>query len=214
MTPVQARAHVLGHTRLLSPFGVPELRLHLVAPESEAWRAGLEGFGAAMPYWGFAWPGGVALARAILDDPSLVRGRRVLDFGCGGAVEGLAAARAGAAQVDGYDLDPLALVAAALNAAENGVDLTGVVGDPLGLPRGDWSVVLAGDVLYSDEAAARAWPWLRALAGQGALVLVGDPGRATLPEGLERLATYRLPHDGDPRGTTLWDTTVYRVPAP
>lgn len=201
----------LGDTRVASPTLTPELRLHLLTPDCPAWRA-TEPEVLGWPYWAVAWPGGQALARYLLDAPQVVRGRRVLDFGAGGAVEGLAAMKAGAASVVCADIDARAGEAALANAALNGVRLTCRHDDVLGTPRGDFEVVLAGDVCFEPALALRVITWLRALAAEGALVLLGDVGRVPLPrEALEVLATYLAPHDGDVRGGMPWETTVARV---
>jgi predicted nicotinamide N-methyase len=228
----------LAETRAASPTLVPEVTLHLLTPDSPHWHASdPEALG--WPYWAVAWPGGQALARYVLDHPDLVRGRRVLDFGSGGAVEGLAAAKAGAASVLCADVDPLAAEAARANAVLNGVRLAAhharagappasraaqdaaasfapalatTTEDLVGAPRGAWDVVLAGDVCFEPAFAARVIAWLRALAGQGCLVLLGDPSRVALPaDALLDLAAYDAPHDGDLRALTRWTTRVARV---
>lgn len=96
-----------------------------------------------LPYWAFAWAGGRALAQFIAANPTLVAGKRVLDFGCGSGIVGIAAALAGAKTVYVADLDPQALLAAQVNAAVNGVDIQIVDGD---WPQVD--ILLASDVLY------------------------------------------------------------------
>lgn len=205
----------LADTRPASPTLVPEVTLHLLTPDSPHWHAS-DPQALGWPYWAVAWPGGQALARYVLDHPETVRGRRVLDFGSGGAVEGLAAAKAGAASVLCADIDPRAADAARANAALNGVTLDTTIDDLIGTPRGAWDVVLAGDVCFEPAFAARVLAWLRALAAEGCLVLLGDPSRVALAtEALEDLAAYDAPHDGDLRALTRWTTRVARVlPAP
>lgn len=193
----------------LRPWLCPELELWLLSPDSDDWHA-VDPVALGMPYWAFAWPGGQALARYLLDHPEAVRGRRVLDFGSGGALEGIAAARAGA-QVLCADVDPVANEWAQRNAALNGVTLETTADDLIGRPL-DAEVVLVGDALYAPELAARVRPWL---AQSGAEVLVGDPSRVEgALEGLALLARYDAPFDGDPRGLTLWPTSVCRLPRP
>ncbi len=210
---LSSRALVLEHTVEAAPYLVPELQLRLLPPTSPLWSspesvAAASGLVAA--YWAFAWPGGQALARHLLDHPELVRGLRVLDFGAGGAVEGVAAMKAGAASCLCADIDPLAAEAAQLNAAMNGVTLSITTDDVIGRD-GPWDVVLAGDACYERALADRVFPWFDRLSARGAVVLLGDPGRLPLPEDrLQRLADYAAPHDGDPRGTTLWATVVSR----
>jgi predicted nicotinamide N-methyase len=190
---------------------VAELRLHLLteacplwgASEAEAARAGL-----VDPWWAFCWPGGQALARYVLDHPELVRGKRVLDFGSGCAIEAIAAVRAGAASALAVDIDPVAAAAAQLNAQLNDLHIETTSEDLLG-NRVEADVVLAGDVFYDRDLAACALRWLHSL---DALVLVGDPSRGFLDTaGLTRLATYRAHRDGDTSGTDLCDAHVYRV---
>jgi predicted nicotinamide N-methyase len=192
----------------------PELRLHLATERTPLWRmteAQAAAIGLREPYWAFCWPGGQALARHVLDQPQLVRGKRVLDFGSGCAVEGLAALRAGAASVLAADIDPMASVAARLNAELNGLAIETTEEDLVGsLPPFD--VVLAGDVFYDCELAARGLAWLRRLARAGVLVLAGDPQRGFLDlGGLERIASMPALHDGDLTGTIVKDTGIYRV---
>ncbi|GMU62731.1 MAG: hypothetical protein AMXMBFR34_44940 [Myxococcaceae bacterium] len=201
----------LADTRIASPSLVPELSLHLLTPDSPHFHAG-DPDALGWPSWAVAWPGGQALARFLLDHPELVRGRRALDFGSGGAVVGLAAAKAGAAHVLCADVDPLAAEAGRANARVNGVVLEFTTEDLVGAPRGAWDVVLAGDVCFEPAFAARVLAWLRALAAQGCAVLLGDPRRVALADdALELLAAYDAPHDGDPRALTRWPTRVARV---
>ncbi|PZR12883.1 MAG: nicotinamide N-methylase [Archangium gephyra] len=161
-----------------------------------------------MPYWAFAWPGGQVLARYVLDHPEVVRGRRVLDFASGCAVEGVAAAMAGAREVWCADIDARCEELAVRNAVLNGVTVQTTTEDLVGSEL-DFDVVLAGDALYSPELAARVLPWLRA---SKAVVLIGDPLRVPgALVGVERLATYDASFDGDPRGLTTWPTHVLRL---
>lgn len=173
---------------------VPEIRLHLATEITPIWQASeafLAQAGIEPPFWAFAWPGGQALARQVLDGPAL-HGRRVLDFAAGCGIAGIAAALRGA-QVECAEIDPMALAACRLNAALNGVALATPPGDVVGSAN-RWDVILAGDVCYAAPMTAHILPWLRAMAAAGAEVLLADPGRAYLPrEGLEPLARYRIP---------------------
>lgn len=195
--------------RPLAPYLCPELKLWLLPPEARSWHAS-DPASLDMPYWAFAWPGGQVLARHLLDHPELVRGKRVLDFGSGCALEGIAAAKQGA-QVRCADLDPLAGVFALRNAALNDVSLEVSTEETIGsAPQVD--LILAGDACYSPELAARLLPWLREQARLGVEVLVGDPLRVPgALDGAERLARYDASFDGDPRGLTLWATWVLRL---
>ena len=186
---------VRANTRLAPVPFVPELLLHQADEPIELWeRTEAGGAEQPPPFWAFAWAGGQALARHVLDEPELVAGRDVLDLATGSGLVAVAAARAGARSVTANDIDPLSLAAAEANASANGVKVALVEGDLLEKGYADAGVILAGDVFYSREMAARVLPFLRAAARRGALVLVGDPGRAYLPtEGMVRRATYEVP---------------------
>ncbi len=199
---------------------VPELRLHqatTLVPLWEASEAELERNGVPPPYWAFAWAGGQALARYLLDNPALVAGKRVLDFGAGSGLQGLAAARAGAAAVLAVDIDPFACVAMRLNAEANGVALEVSDADWIGRDNPGWDVILAGDVCYEKPMAGRVEAWLRRLAGPdqpngGALVLVGDPGRTYFPrQGMERITGYAVKTTREIEDTDLRNAVVWRL---
>ncbi|MBS2021025.1 MAG: methyltransferase [Deltaproteobacteria bacterium] len=209
---------MLEHTLPVSVPLVPEVTLRLLTEECPLWYANeaeAARHGLSEPYWAFAWPGGQALARYVLDHPDLVRGRRVLDFGAGGAIEGIAAALAGARSVTAADLDPLACAAAQVNAKLNGVTTLSatsrdLVGDP-GVVE-DFDVILAGDVFYDADLARRGRAWLKELGYFGKLVLLGDPARGFLEiEGLHEVARYVATWDGDTTGTITRSTGVYTI---
>ncbi len=215
MTAASADAlFVRAHTRLGRPGLVPELQLQLgwgvvelwEGVEVEAGRTGLE-----PPFWAFPWSGGQALARHVLDHPDLVAGRSVLDLATGSGLVAVAAARAGAAGVTANDIDPYSLAAALANATANRVTVDPVAGDLLDGTADGHDVVLAGDVCYSREMTARVLPFLRQAAARGATVLLGDPGRAYLPAGLHRCATYDVPVTEELESTTVRRTTVWQV---
>ncbi|HKR20773.1 MAG TPA: 50S ribosomal protein L11 methyltransferase [Stellaceae bacterium] len=208
------RDFVRDHTAIASPPLVPEIRLHLateVTPLWQATEATLQQSQLPPPYWAFAWAGGQALARHLLDHPALVAGRDVLDFGTGGGVVAIAAAKAGA-RVTAAEPDRFALAALALNAALNDVGIAVANGDVLA-SHGAWDAVLAGDMCYERPLAERLVAWLTARAHGGALILLGDPGRAYLPAtGLQALARYWVPtpldlEDREARETTVWQLT-------
>lgn len=209
--PASREPHPLApQLRRLPPALVPELPLWLLPPDAPAWHA-TDPDALGWPYWAFAWPGGQALARTLFARPWLVAGKRVLDFGSGCAVEGLAAAQAGAADVLCADIDPYAAWAAHRNAAALGLSVRTTTEDLLGA-RGDWEVLIAGDVCFAPELTAVVLAWLRAEAARGVTVLLGDPGRVPFDRrGLELVDTWQAPFDGDPRGGTLWATEVLRV---
>lgn len=190
------RSIVARHTRLRDVAGLAGIRLHLsddAAPVWQATEAALGITGAPIPFWAFAWAGGLALARYLEDHPAEVRGRRVLDFASGSGLVAIAAARAGAAEVVASDIDPFAEVAIERNARANGVRLGFVGRDLLDEAPPEVDVLLAADTWYEGPLAARVLPWLRAAAGRGIRVLVGDPGRRYLPAtGLDSIAAYEV----------------------
>jgi predicted nicotinamide N-methyase len=207
-----AEAFVLANTALMSPPHVPEIRLHLADEAHDLWlktEDELAGIGLPPPFWAFAWAGGQGLARYVLDNPPVVRGRNVLDFATGSGMVGIAAAKAGAARVLAADTDPFCAAAVRLNAEANGVALDFSGDDLIGRDDG-WDIILAGDVFYDRELASQLAPWFDSLHGRGADVLVGDPGRAYLPQsGMTALAVYQVPvtralEDAEIKKTTVW----------
>ncbi len=207
---------IVAHTAVATPAIVPEVRLHLATEITPIWQATedwLKERNIEPPFWAFAWPGGQALARAVLDAPERVRGRRVLDFAAGCGVAAIAAASVGAA-VEAAEIDPLAAAATRLNAALNGVPLTVTEGDVVGADC-RWDVILAGDVCYEAPMTAHILPWLRRMA-ETAEVWVADPGRAYLPGlGLEPLARHAVPTSLELEDRTLREVTIYRLsPSP
>jgi predicted nicotinamide N-methyase len=205
----------LDHTAPGTPPLVPEIELRLASEVTPLWTATqrwLDARGLEPPYWAFAWAGGQALARHVLDHPELVRGKRVVDFATGSGLVAIAACLAGAASVVALDVDELAMAAARLNIGRARVMVTLVGGDRVGDPLGDADVLLAGDVFYDAAASARFSAWFRSLVGAGKQVLVGDPGRAYLPGDLEALATYQVPTSLELEGSLVRTTTVARYP--
>ncbi len=203
---------VTGHTRLAPVPFVPEVVLHQADEPIALWeRTEAGGAEQPPPFWAFAWAGGQGLARHVLDTPELVEGRSVLDLATGSGLVAIAAARAGARPVTANDIDPLSLAATRANAAANGVEVRIVEGDLLDSDD-RYAVVLAGDVFYSRAMAGRVLPFLRRAAGRGALVLVGDPGRAYLPvDGMIRRATRDVPVPEALEGVNVRRTTVWQV---
>ncbi len=209
MTP---EAFIRANTQLLAPPHTPEIRLHLATELVPIWQKTeeeLAAIGVPPPFWAFAWAGGQALARYLLDHGDSVRGRRVLDFASGSGLSAIAAAKAGARHVLATEIDPFAIAAIGLNAAVNGVAVEATLEDVIGRDEG-WDTVLAGDVCYEREMSARVFAWLRQLAARGALVLMGDPGRNYLPSSnLVEIAVYdvqttRELEDREVRRTKVW----------
>ena len=191
-----ARSFVLRHTRLQPVPGITGLRLHLADEVLPLWRALQVETGdadAPLPYWAFAWAGGLAVCHYLEARPAVVRGRRVLDLASGSGLCALVAARAGAATVTAADIDPFAAVAIALNARAARQRVTVVARDVLDEPPPAVDVILAGDCWYEAALADRVLPWLQAAQRRGTDVLVGDPGRRYLPaDALVELACYEV----------------------
>jgi predicted nicotinamide N-methyase len=193
---------------------LPEIRLHLASEITPLWHAteaSLERDQLPPPYWAFAWAGGQALARHLLDHPDLVRGKRVLDFGAGSGLVAVAAAKAGGIAT-AAEIDPFACTAIGLNAALNGVEIAIEAGDVIGRADAPWEIVLAGDMCYERPLAERLTAWLRALAARGVTVLLGDPGRAYLPkDGLQELARHTVPTTLELEDRTSREGVVWRL---
>ncbi|WP_159999723.1 methyltransferase [Roseomonas sp. 18066] len=211
-----AAGFIAAHTTLARPALVPEVELHLATEITPIWQASeswLARHNIEPPFWAFAWPGSQVLARLILDGTIDVAGQRVLDFAAGGGLAAIAAARAGAALVEAAEIDPLAIAATRLNAAHNGVQVSADTGDVVGAAR-RWDTVMAGDVCYEAPMTGHIMPWLRRLASEGATVLIADPGRAYLPkQGLQPIATMRVPTTRELEDRDFRDVTIYRVTA-
>jgi predicted nicotinamide N-methyase len=194
---------------------VPEIRLHLATEVTPIWQATeelLARTGLPPPYWAFAWAGGQALARYLLDHREHVAGRFVLDFGAGSGLVAIAAASAGAAHVLAADTDRCAAAAIAANAALNGVSLEVTTADLIDTDDPCWEVVTAGDVCYEQPMADRVTAWLRSLARRGCVVLIGDPGRPYLPTaGSRERARYAVPTSRELEGCEARDGIVWEL---
>jgi predicted nicotinamide N-methyase len=192
---------------------VPEIALYLATEITPIWQATedwLRERALAPPYWAFAWPGGQALARHMLDHPAAVAGRRVLDFAAGGGIAAIACAQAGAAMVEAAEIDDLARAAIRANASENDVEVLVTEGDVVGAAC-RWDVILCGDVCYEAPMTGRIMPWLRDMA-RDAQVWIADPGRAYLPKaGLSRVARYVVPTSLELEDRREREVGVYRV---
>lgn len=205
-------AFIRANTRVTAPPHVPEVRLHLADDAVALWQLTeeeLDKLGLPPPFWAFAWAGGQALARYILDNAAIVRGKTVLDVASGSGLVAIAAMRAGAASACAVDIDPFCAPAAAMNAALNGVEISTNDADPIGGPT-DADVILVGDLFYDRDLSPRLLAWLRTLAGDGRTVLIGDPGRTYLPkDALEQVASYEVPtltalEDAAVKKTGVW----------
>ncbi len=218
-------AFIIANTKLLSPPLLPEIRLHLADESVAVWQKTEDALGlidSAPPYWAFAWAGGQALARYLLDTPALVAGQRVLDLGSGSGLSAIAAAKAGAAFVLANDIDPMSLAATTLNAAANGV-MVATSAQDLILPRSTtgestrrrsdeqpFGVIMVGDLFYERQLAENVLAYIETAVANGATVLIGDPQRNYFPKGrFTTAAEYSVPvtrelEDAEFKLTTVW----------
>ncbi|MEH6629992.1 MAG: 50S ribosomal protein L11 methyltransferase [Halopseudomonas aestusnigri] len=209
------KAFIIENTR---PSGTPllgdRIQLHLAAEDLPLWRHGedeLEKLGLGVPFWAFAWAGGQALAQYISDNPSLVEGKKVLDFASGCGLQAIAAKQAGALEVLAADIDPFAIAATELNAELNQVHIQTTTANLVRGPNWGWDIILVGDVCYDGPMAQEITQWLKELSYQGTTVLMGDPGRTYLPKtGLKRIITYSVLtssslEDTDVRNAVVWE---------
>ena len=205
---------ITDNTAPIAPPLVPEIKLHLATEVVPLWRKTeeeLEAIGVPPPYWAFAWAGGQALARFILDRPAFVWDRSVLDFGAGSGIVGLAAAHAGARDVLCADIDPFALAAIRLNASLNNLELRTTAVDVLGQVS-PFELILVGDMCYERPLTDRLLAWLYAQLHAGAEVLLGDPGRSYFPkQSVEKLASYQVKTTRELEDREIRDTGVYRL---
>ena len=206
---------VRRNTAIGRPPLVPEIALHLATEVTPIWQATEESLSRGAvppPFWAFAWAGGQALARYLLDNPEVVRGREVLDIGSGSGIVAIAAAKAGAARVVAAEIDPFAAAAIAMNAPLNEVTVTVETRDLLDRAAAGWGVALAGDVCYEEPMSRRIIGLLRRIAGRGRTALLGDPGRAYLPRfGLGELARYEVPTSRELEDREAREGVVWRV---
>jgi predicted nicotinamide N-methyase len=202
---------VYDNTELIAPSLVPEIKLHLASEVLALWHKTEEELvriGVPPPYWAFAWPGGQALARYILDHPDLVAGKRVLDFGAGSGLVALAAAMAGARHVIAADIDSFAVAAIFRNAKVNALIVEAVDKDMIG-SRERFDLILIGDMCYERPLAERLMAWLKETQAD---ILLGDPGRTYFPKtGLIQLATYSVPTTRELEDREIRETGIWRL---
>ncbi|MEO8716293.1 MAG: methyltransferase [Acetobacteraceae bacterium] len=215
MDLTEEEAFVRAHTILARAPLVPEIALHLAAEITPIWHATeawLEARNVAPPYWAFAWPGGLALARHVFDNPDQVAGRRVLDFAAGGGSAAIACARAAAASVEAAEIDPLAACALRLNARANDAAVLVTASDLVGAAC-RWDLILCGDVCYEAPMTRHILPWLRRMA-ERAEVWIADPGRAYVPrDGLVEVARFQVQTTIELEDRTERLVVLYRVVA-
>lgn len=206
--------YVSGNSVVQTPPLVPEIKLHLADERAPLWhktQRDLWDDGIVLPFWAFAWAGGQALARLILDEPQRVHGKRVLDFASGSGLAAIAAMKSGACSALAVDIDPLAETAALMNAAENGVVIETSTDDMVGQSLDGFDLILAGDICYEQSVAERVHGWLQAEAAAGRDVLVGDPGRTFLPrQALEQVTAYGVKSSRDLDDTDVRNACVWR----
>lgn len=188
-------AFIRANTRVADVPGMP-LRLYqadALTPLWEATEQDLDAVNLAPPFWAFAWAGGQALARYILDNPESVRNKRVLDLASGSGLVAIAAGMAGAADVAANDIDPICEAAVMLNAELNGVSVRYIAGNLIEGEAPDVDVVLAADVFYELRPAQKFMAFLKGCNEAGALILAGDPGRTYFPRPeFRQLAQYTV----------------------
>lgn len=211
------RAFILENTRLQTPPHTPELELHLADEITPIWKMteeALAEIGLPPPFWAFAWAGGQALARYILDNPQVVAGKQVVDFASGSGIVGIAAMKAGATHVLAADIDGFCGAALSLNAAANGVDVDFTDANLLDAPPPAADVILAGDICYEKPMADAVMAWLAAARARGTTVLIGDPGRSYFPRsGLTKLAEYQVATTRELEDQEVKKTSVWTLPA-
>ena len=210
------RAFILANTRLQAPPHTPELRLYLADEVTPIWRLTEEELGELglpPPFWAFAWAGGQALARYLLDHPAEVAGKRVVDFASGSGLVAIAAMKAGAAEVLAADIDPFCAAAVALNAEVNAVAVGFTGANLLDAAPQAADLILAADICYEQPLAGRVMAWLADARAAGTRVLVGDPGRSYFPKsGLIHLAEYRVPTTRELEDAEIKRTSVWALP--
>lgn len=216
MTVLDPAAFIRSNTRLQSVPHAPEISLWLADEITPIWRLTEEELGemgVPPPFWAFAWAGGQALARYLLDHPDEVAGKRVLDFAAGSGLVGVAAMKAGATQVLCADIDPFCRAAVAANAQANGVVLGFTDRNLLEASPPAVDVICAGDICYEKPMTEAVLAWLTQAREKGTRVLIGDPGRTYFPRsGLEFLAEYRVPTTRELEDQEIKRSSVWAMP--
>jgi predicted nicotinamide N-methyase len=218
-TIIDPIAFIRANTRLLPVPLVPEITLHTADEAVPLWSKTEEELGEAglpPPFWAFAWAGGQALARYILDHRDQVAGQHAIDLASGSGLVAIAALKAGATGVTAYDIDAFARTAILLNAANNGVTIDARGDDLLaGAEAPEARIILAGDIFYERDTAERVFAYLAAQALRGVAVLIGDPGRSYLPKDkLRKLAEYQVPVTRDLEDAEIKNTAVWTLKSP
>ena len=213
-SPARLRAFVRRNTHLAEVHDLPGVRLHLADDVMKLLELTGRELGQSdpdLPYWAFAWAGGLGIARYLAEHPEEVAGRTVLDLASGSGLCAIAALRAGAVSVLAADIDPFSEAAVALNAQANGMSIAFSKRNLLSDSPPPYDVILAGDVLYAETMSGRMLDWLRAAASNGARVLIGDPGRRYLPLDLECLATYSVRTSREIEKGETRDSSIFTI---
>jgi predicted nicotinamide N-methyase len=215
MTPAARTSFITAHTEILPVPLVPEISLHLAHEAVPLWQKTedeLGEMGLPPPFWAFAWAGGQALARYVLDHAEVVRGKTVIDLATGSGLVAIAAMKAGAARVLAADIDDFAASASALNAALNDVAVDVTTQNLLDTPPPQVGTILVGDLFYEKSLATAVLHWLEKAQAQGTSILIGDPGRSYLPKDrLSRIADYAVPVTRDLEDTEIKHTAVWQL---
>lgn len=212
---MDARTFVIANTELITVPFTPEIRLHLATEITPIWQATedeLAEQGLQPPFWAFAWPGGLGLARYILDHPETVRGKTVLDFASGSGLVAIAACLAGAQRVVAADIDQFALAAIRENAAANQVDMEATQSNFLDQEIAGFDVILAGDICYEKPLARRVTDWMQKAASSGLSVLLADPGRSYFDQvNMSCISRYDIPTSLELEDRITRSVGVWRV---
>ena len=216
MAITDSAAFITANTRLQPVPHAPEISLWLADEVTPIWRLTEEELGEMglpPPFWAFAWAGGQALARYLLDHPHEVAGKRVLDFAAGSGLVGIAAMKAGGASVLCADIDPFCEAAVRANASANGVRLDFTDSNLLDGEPPAVDVICAGDIFYERPMTEAVLAWLGRARARGTRVLIGDPGRTYFPRsGLDFLAEYRVPTTRELEDQEIKRSSVWAMP--
>lgn len=198
---------------------MPEVQLHLAEESLPIWRKTEEELGemnVPPPYWAFAWAGGQALARFVLDEPETVARKSILDVGTGSGLVAIAAMLAGAGHAYANDIDTYAIEACRVNASANAVALS-LSSDDLLLSDADAvlpdlpDVVFLADVFYEKALAAGVMSFASNMKDRGCIILVGDPSRSYFPsERFSRMAHYAVPVTRELEDTEIKNAAVWK----
>ena len=212
---VAVKAFIRANTKALTPPLVPEVRLYLAEESLPIWQKTeeqLQQQNIPPPFWAFAWAGGQALARYLLDHREIVEGKQVLDLGSGSGLTAIAARRAGASVVLAADVDPLSVIATELNAELNRVAIDVTSQNMLESSAGGYDVIIVADLFYERELADQVLAFVRSAKEQGATVLVGDPKRSYFPmDEFTALETYEVDVTRELEDALIKKTSVWQL---